>query len=163
MIAATILLFVTAPSQSCGLGTASTARAVHDALGRRAAEAIALASTKNSKADERLSAYVDRSANFDLGAGDVGGPLGSGLVGIRALAEKMKADQFQFLGWDYMDRPSDPCGKQSVTVDFINSTDHTMSQVEFAFDGGRIVAAKGWQRSLESGPLVSRLPDGNGS
>lgn len=79
------------------------------------------------------------------------------------MATAMNADQFQFLGWDYMDSPSDACGKQTITVDFINSTNHEMSQVEFTFVGGRIIAAKGWQRSLETGPLASHLPDRNGS
>ncbi|MGN6123767.1 MAG: hypothetical protein ACTHOJ_12525 [Sphingomonas oligoaromativorans] len=163
MIAAAILLSVAAPSQSCDLGAVTSARAVHDVLGRRAVETIALASAENSKADERLNAYVDPSATFDLGAGDVGRPLGSGAAGVRAMATAMNADQFQFLGWDYMDSPSDACGKQTITVDFINSTNHEMSQVEFTFVGGRIIAAKGWQRSLETGPLASHLPDRNGS
>jgi hypothetical protein len=136
---------------------------VHDALGRRAAEIVALASATGSKAEERLSAYVDRSASFDLGAGDVGRPLGSGVTGARVLAATMKADRFQFLGWDYMDGPSNPCGKQSTTVDFIDTVDRQISQVVFTFDGGRVIAAKGWQRSFETGSLPPASSAGNGN
>lgn len=69
----------------------------------------------------------------------------------------MKADQFRFLGWDYMDSPADACGKQSITVEFISSATGQVSQVEFTFDQARLISAKGWQRSFESGPLPSAV------
>lgn len=161
MIAALLLLaaaHISAPA--CDLRSVQTARATHDALGRRAAMIVARASSAD---DMRMSAFVDPSASFDLGAGDVGRPLGQGVAGVRALAAMMKADQFRFLGWDYMDSPADACGKRSITVEFIDTTDRLVSQVEFAFDRGRVVKAKGWQRSFEAGSLSSLRRGGNGS
>lgn len=160
VISAAILLAAAASAPSCDLRAATTASAVHEALGRRAIEIVRLASTTDPEADHRLATYVDKAASFDLGAGDVGRPIGSGSVGARALAATMKADQFRFLGWDYMDSPSDGCGKQSVTVDFIDTAGHEISQVEFAFDRGMLISAKGWQHSFESGSLVAN-PSGS--
>jgi hypothetical protein len=162
MITAAIVLAVSAHAQGCDLKALTTARAIHEALGHRAVKIVTLASGAASKMDGHLSAYVDQSASFDLGAGDVGRPLGSGVAGAHALALVMKADRFQFLGWDYMDGPADACGKQAVTVDFIDTADGQISQVEFTFDQGRVVAAKGWQHSFKSGSLPSLPPAGNG-
>lgn len=160
MIAGAILLASAAAATSCDLRAATTASAVHEALGRRAIEIVRLASATDPAADHQLATYVDQAASFDLGAGDVGRPVGSGLAGARALAATMKADQFRFLGWDYMDSPSDACGKQSVSVDFIDTAGGEISQVEFTFNLGKLVSAKGWQRSFEIGSLAAR-PSGS--
>lgn len=85
-----------------------------------------------------------------------------GSIGARSLAVKMKADQFRFLRWDYIDGPADACGKQSITVEFVDSIDRLVSQVDFSFDRGRVIAAKGWQRPFESGSLPTTAV-GNGS
>jgi len=103
--------------------------------------------------DEGLAALVDPAANFSLGAGDVGRPLGKGLNGARALAREMSADTYRFLGWDYMDMPTDPCSRQKVEVEFIDNQGKTVSRVEFTFEAGRVVSAEGWQRSFETGRL----------
>lgn len=160
MIAAIMLLAANAPTPSCDLANFNTASAVHEALGRRAAKIIAVASETGSKADALLDGLIDQTADFDLGGGDVGRPLGKGVAGAQLLAETMNADQFRFLGWDYMDSPTDACGKQSITVDFINSTDQRISQVEFTFQQARLTSAKGWQRSFESGSLPVLSPAG---
>ena len=159
MIAALLLLAAQTSAPPCDLGSVQTARATHDALSRRAAKVVEWASAD----DRRMSAFVDPSARFDLGAGDVGRPLGQGVAGARALAASMKADQFRFLGWDYMDRPADACSKQSITVEFIDTADRLVSRVEFAFDRGRVIEAKGWQHSFEGGSLPSMRRGGNGS
>jgi hypothetical protein len=160
MIAALFLVAASASAQVCDLASLNNARAVHDALGRRAAEIVGAAALPPSeRGAHALNALVDPSASFDLGVGDVGRPLGKGLVGVRALVTAMKADQFRFLGWDYMDGPVDACTKQSVTVDFVDTADRRISQVEFVFDQGRLVAAKGWQHSFEGGPMPSPARD----
>jgi len=153
MIAAILLLAVNAPISGCDLADIKTARSLHEALGRRAAKIIAAASAGGPNANALLDGLIDQSASFALGAGDVGRPLGTGVAGARSLAETMNADQFRFLGWDYMDSPADACGKQSIKVDFISSTDRRISQVEFTFQQARLIAAKGWQRSYETGAL----------
>lgn len=103
--------------------------------------------------DAGLATLVAPSASFSLGAGDVGRPLGTGVDGARALTRTMNADSYRFLGWDYMDTPADPCAKLQVTVEFIDSRGKNVSHVEFTFEAGRVVAAAGWQRSFETGPL----------
>lgn len=85
------------------------------------------------------------------------------MAGARSFAKAINADEYRFLGWDYMDLPTDPCGKQSITVDFISSRNQRISQIEFTFQQARLTAAKGWQHSFESGPLPSPAPDENGS
>lgn len=153
MIAAILLLAANAPVSVCGLANINTARSLHEALGRRAVKIVATASAGEPKADELLDGLIDPFASFALGAGDVGRPLGKGVAGARLLAETMNADQFRFLGWDYMDGPADACGKASITVDFISSSDQLISQVQFTFERARLIAATGWQRSFESGAL----------
>jgi len=160
MIATIMLLAANAPTSGCDLANINTASAVHEALGRRAAKIIAVASETGPKADALLDGLIDQTAGFDLGGGDVGRPLGKGVAGARLLAETMNADQFRFLGWDYMDSPADACGKKSITVDFISSTDQRISRVEFTFQQARLTSAKGWQRSFESGSLPVPAPAG---
>lgn len=103
--------------------------------------------------NEGLAALVSPSANFSLGAGDVGRPLGAGVDGARALASTMSADTYRFLGWNYMDLPADPCSRQKVEVEFIDSRAKRVSRVEFTFEAGRVVDAEGWERSFETGRL----------
>ena len=153
MLASILLLAASAPGSACDLTNIDTARAVHEALSRRAAKIVAAASEAGPKADALLIQLVDQSASFDLGAGDVGRPLGTGVAGARMLARTMNADQFRFLGWDYMDRADNACREQSIKVDFINSTDRSISQVQFIFQQGRLISAKGWERSFEAGAL----------
>jgi hypothetical protein len=161
MIAA-IMLLATAPASGCDLAEVHSARAAYEALGQRAITIIAAASTPGPKVDVFLDGLVDNSASFDLLIGDVGSP-GIGIAGARAIANTIKADEFRFLGWDYMDGPADACGKQTVTVEFVSSRDRRISQIEFTFQRARLIAAKGWQRSFRSGPLSSAAVGGNGS
>lgn len=137
-----------APS-GCGLPDISGSNELNRFLSLRAVDVIKRA----AGSDEGLAALVAPSASFNLGAGDVGRPLGAGINGARSLAQTMKADTYRFLGWDYMDMPADPCSKQKVEVDFIDSQGKRMSRVEFTFESGRVVSADGWQRSFEAGRL----------
>lgn|GEM_PF-813358 len=163
MIALVMLVAVQSSGAECDLAAIKTARAVHERLGRRAVEIVSAASTTGSLADARLSQMVNQSASFSLGGGDVGRPLGTGSAGTRSLAVTMGADQYRFLGWDYMDGLADGCGKQSITVEFVSTADRLVSQVEFRFDQGRVIEAKGWQRSFESGSLPHPTAGGSGS
>ncbi|HEU4670976.1 MAG TPA: hypothetical protein VFR91_09715 [Dyella sp.] len=118
-------------------------------LSLRAVDVVRLAASRS----DQLAALVAPSAMFDLGASDVGRPLGKGADGARELARTMHADSYRFLGWDYMDMPVDPCSKQQVDVEFIDGKGRSVSRVEFTFEAGRVVSAKGWQRSFETGSL----------
>lgn len=138
-----------AGSSACGLPKMSGARELNQFLGLRAVEVVRLAASS----DTGLAALVIPSAKFDLGAGDVGRPLGAGVSGARMLAQTMKADTYRFLGWDYIDMPVDPCSKRKVEVEFIDNQDKNVSRVEFTFEAGRVVSAEGWERSFEMGRL----------
>ena len=133
----------------CDLPEITGLRGLHQFLSLRAVEVIRRAASL----DDGLVALVAPSASFNLGAGDVGRPLGTGVNGARELARAMKADTYRFLGWDYMDMPADPCSKHKVEVEFIDSRGKNVSRVEFTFEAGRVVSADGWERSFETGRL----------
>ena len=122
---------------------------LHRVLSLRAVEAIKLA----AKRSDRLAALVAPFARFNLGAGDVDRPLGTGVHGARKLARKIHADTYRFLGWDYMDMPADPCAQQKVEVEFIDTRGKRLTRVAFIFKAGRVVSANGWERSYETGRL----------
>lgn len=154
------IIFATAaaasPSQTCDLAAVTTARTVYEALVHRALRVIENAASSNPDKSAQLDRFIAPSAEFSLGGGDVGRPLGAGVAGAKALAATMKADEFRYLGWDYIDGPSDGCGERSVTIEFVDTREHSISKVEFKFDQGRIVEAKGWQRSFTEGTLQGR-------
>ena len=148
---AVLVLASAASAIGCDLTTLTSARSIHDALSLRAIEILGTAQNDGPKAKAYLERRIDPTASFSLGSGDVGRPLGTGIAGAKALASTMNADQYRFLGWDYMDFPANACGKQTVVIEFVSSQSHRLSSVEFTFDQGRVVAASGWERSFESG------------
>jgi len=133
----------------CGMPDISRASALGHFLILRAVDVVKRAGGP----DEGLAALVAPDANFSLGGGDVGRPLGTGLNGARALARAMRADAYRFFGWNYMDMPADPCSRQKVEIEFIDNQGKHVSRVEFTFEAGRVVGAEGWQRSFETGRL----------
>lgn len=153
MLISSVLLIASANAPTCDLRSIATARSVHDALSHRAVEIVMLASGSDTDADARLNMLIAPSASFDLGAGDVGRPLGNGIRGARALAETMNADHYRYLGWDYMDGPADACANHKIIVEFSNEKSGVQSKVEFAFSDGVVVAVSGWQRSFEAGAM----------
>lgn len=138
---------VFAESSACGLPEITGSRELHQFLSLRAVEVVKRA----GNSDRRLATLVVPSANFDIGVGDVGRPLGTGVAGARELARTMKADTYRFLGWDYMDMPADACSLQQVEVEFIDSQGKNVFRVKFIFEAGRVVSAVGWERSFEAG------------
>ncbi len=137
----------------CDLHEFTSSRELHRYLSLRAIEVVKRAANP----DEGLAALVAPTAIFNLGAGDVGRPLGTGIDGARELARNMKADTYRFLGWDYMDMPPDACSRREVEVEveFIESQAKHVSRVKFTFevDRARVVSAVGWERSFEAGRL----------
>ena len=137
----------------CDLHEFTSSRELHQYLSLRAVEVIKQA----ANSEVGLMALVAPTATFNLGAGDVGRPLGTGVDGARELARTMKADTYRFLGWDYMDMPPNACSKREVEVEveFIDSQSKHVSRVKFTFevDRVRVVSAVGWERSFETGRL----------
>ncbi len=164
MIAAILLLAVATPVQSCELENVTSARELHDVLAHRAVSLVVAASTKTgSSIDPKLSRLLDSAAEFSLGGGDVGRLLGTGIIGAKALAATMKATEFRYFGWDYMDGPTRGCAEQEVSIEFIDANDHRVSQVQFKFKDGRVIEAKGWQRSFKMGTLPPQPLNESGS
>jgi hypothetical protein len=161
MIAAFILL-ATAPASGCDLADIRLARAVHEALGQRAVKIMVVAAATGPKDEALLDALVERSASFNLLIGD-SELQDTGIAGARMIAQIIKADEFRFFEWSLMDVPADGCGKQLITVDFINNRTQRTSQIEFTFQQARLTAAKGQMRSFKSGSLPLPAPDRNGS
>ena len=135
---------------SCPLANIESQRELHEFLSLRAADIVNLAMSGDR---ERLAEWVIPSAPFNLGAGDVGRPLGIGTHGAEALAATMNADTYRYLGWDYIEGPATPCASQMVTVEFVDSQRFRLSQVKFTFVGGRLADATGWKRSFAEGSL----------
>lgn len=139
----------------CEVADARSMPELHARLGRRAVEAISLAATARAEDEAALLALIDPKATFSLGSGDVGRPLGTGPEAARAMAREMKADSFQFLGWNsFPALAEDPCGRQEVKVDFYDTSRSIVFPVTFVFESGRVVEAKGWSMSFESGPIT---------
>lgn len=138
-----------AGSSGCDLPNITGSRELHQFLSLRAVEVVKRA----ADLDDGLGTLVAPFASFNLGAGDVGRPLGTGVDGARELARTMSADSYRFLGWDYMDMPSDACANRMVEVEFIDSQKKQLSHVEFMFEAGRVMSVIGWQRSFETGRL----------
>lgn len=124
-------------------------------ISRRAVEVVNRAASRGSSDDVRLRQLVAPSANFSLGAGDVGRPLGNGVSGAHALAVEMKADTFRYLGWNFIPTPVEaPCATQKVEVEFTDTHERRVYPVTFTFKDGRVVSAEGWSRTFDAGPLA---------
>jgi hypothetical protein len=140
-------------SSACDMHAIRDIGQVHNFLGMRAVEIVDRASRPGWETGARLRQLVSPQATFGLGAGDVGVPLGAGAAGAHALAVRMNADSYRFLGWDYMPMPIDPCSRQEVQVEFIDNAARDVAIVKFTFAAGRLVKADGWHRTFHTGPI----------
>jgi hypothetical protein len=127
---------------------------LQSALSLKAVKIINLAASRRGDTDAGLRGLVTRSATFSLGSGDVGQPIGVGVAGARALAKEMKADTFRYLGWDNIPTGiKDACAIHKVDVEFTDTHGKNVYPVTFTFRAGRLIAAEGWSRSFETGPV----------
>ncbi|MXV31582.1 hypothetical protein DYQ91_01540 [Xanthomonas sp. LMG 8989] len=142
-----------AGASRCDLHEFTSSRELHRFLSLRAVDIVRQAENSGGG----LAALVDPTAMFNLGAGDVGRPLGTGIDGARALARTMQADLYRFLGWDSMDMEPNACSEREVEVEveFIDSQGKRVSSVKFTFEVERVrlVSAVGWEKSFEAGQL----------
>jgi hypothetical protein len=143
-----------AASERCDLAAITSTGASHEALGFRAVEIVRRAGKPGWLSDHRLAQLINPAATFDLGAGDVRRPLGSGVAGAHALATQMEADSFRFLGYDYMDTGEGGCSEYKIKVEFVNHRNKATSIVDFNFRDGQLISAAGWVRSLIEGALT---------
>jgi hypothetical protein len=137
-------------SNNCGAWP-SDSRDLFTVLEQRVVDAASRAALSVTADGGGLRDVVAETAEFDLGAGDVGQPLGKGAPGLRRLMDKLQADRYRFDGWDYMSRKENPCDVHEVTVEFSSRKLGHRAEVKFRFDGGRIVEGKGRLRSMTTG------------
>ena len=158
MLAGSSLMETTSGKAVCEVADARTIADLRQMLSRRAVEAVSLAAAQQGD-ESSLTNLIAPTATFSLGVGDVGRTLGTGADGARAMAREMNADSFRFLGWDYIPTPvPDPCARHQVDVEFVDSRRENLYPVTFTFYAGQIVAAEGWSRSYQTGPIPP-LPD----
>lgn len=146
---------IAAPApHGCDLSNVKYLGEIQSILSRRAVEVVSRATHPRDGDDVRLQQLVAPDADFSLGAGDVGRPLGKGVSGVRTLAAEMRADTFRYLDWNYIPtRTETPCAPQKVNVEFTDTQRKYVYPVTFTFRNGQVVSAEGWSRTFESGPL----------
>jgi hypothetical protein len=128
-------------------------------LEKRVVDASSRAALAVEADGKGLNDFVAENAKFDLGAGDVGRPLGQGFSGLRRLMDEILADRYRFDGWDFMSRKENPCDVHEVTVEFSSRKLGHRAEVKFRFDGGRIVEGRGWLRSMTTGVFPATQDD----
>lgn len=120
-------------------------------LSMRLVEIFRRARNAGRSTDVELKQLVDPNAEFDLGAGDVGRPLGRGIPGARKMALEMRAVSFRYPLWTDIPTRVDPCSKQGVIVDFFDPATGAVARVEGEFSAGALISAKGWMQRERSG------------
>ncbi|THD36660.1 MAG: hypothetical protein E7773_06545 [Sphingomonas sp.] len=138
----------------CDLPATASMTDVIDVLSHRAIDAVDRARSRGWKDDFTLASVVAPSADFSLGGGDVGRPLGTGVQGLRAMALNLRADSFRFSTWSGTPPPpANACSEWKMDVEFIDSKSSVTSTIKFSFRDGRIVSASGWKGFFAAGPL----------
>ena len=99
----------------------------------------------------RLKSMISPKAEFGLGSGDVGNPLGKGVSGASSLSAAIKAQTYQYNGWDGIPGPSNACGEVQVEVTFVPSNPEREATVKFEYHNGVLTSAMGWLRSRNAG------------
>lgn len=128
-------------------------------LEKRVVDAASRSALSVEAGGKQLEDTVAENAEFDLGAGDVGRPLGKGATGLRRLMGEIGADHYRFDGWDYMSKKENPCDVHEVTVEFSSRKLGHRAEVKFKLEGGRIVEGKGWLRSMTTGVFPATPTD----
>jgi len=124
-----------APAQSCLHPLIGDAAEVRTHLAHRAAEIFERARASGWRTDKLLHAFVNPNAQITLTMGDVVASP-SGVTGVRALAEHIKADTYRYpLPKGYADGPLDVC-RQSLKLELIDSANRRrlITNLEFQDD-----------------------------
>ena len=142
-------LAILASAAACAAPTdAGDAGAQYIAYAERSLEIVRAASTGNA---DKLAYIVSEDADFRLGAGDVGIPLGAGIEGALAFGKRLNAHSYSYPGWDYMSYPQDACLTTEVELRFMDGARSFSSTVKFTYSRGLLVSAHGWTNSLNTG------------
>ncbi|MEO7027126.1 MAG: hypothetical protein ABI056_06190, partial [Caulobacteraceae bacterium] len=97
-IAASLLGFSSIAAAETNLGCPKDPRMdsykLVDVLGRKGATVVSSAAAEDWRTNRNLSELMTPDTTFNLGAGDVGRPLGVGRSGARLLAATQRADEY---------------------------------------------------------------------
>ena len=129
---------------------------LHVTLGNQVIVAASLAASADEPDVTKAEAMIARDASFAMGAGDVGRPFGQDAAGLRKLLLELRPDSYRFDGWDAPGGKENPCGKHDRTVEFSSVKRGERAALKFSFDGGMIVAGKGWEQSMTTGAFPAR-------
>lgn len=137
----------------CDVAAAKDIGAVRHVLSMRLVDIFRRARGEGWQQDSTLKRLVAPDAAFDLGAGDVGRPMGVGTTGARKMSVEMPGSSFRYTSWTSIPMPADACAEQQVTVDFFDPGTGDVARVEGGFRGGILLSAKGWIHAEVSGKL----------
>lgn len=130
-----------APAQRCAHPLTGDAAEVRAHLANRAAEIFERASASGWGEDKLLRAFVDPNAQVTLITGDVVASP-SGLGGVRALAEHIKADTYRYpLPKGYADGPLDVC-RQTLKLELIDSANRRRLITNLRFQDDVLVSVR---------------------
>lgn len=158
-LAAVLLLTDVAGTSSgeaakCDLPAAANMAEIYTMLSGRAVDAVDRVRRRGWERDPKLAAMVATTADFSLGASDVGRPFGKGIQALRAMALMLRADRFRYSGWSGTPPPTtSPCGEWQMDVEFIDGKTNTTSTIKFSFRDGLIMSASGWEGVFADGPV----------
>ncbi len=147
------LALVSAPQPVCEFAAINDVWKLQAQLSQRAVEIIREAAQPGPDAERKLKILVPAKAEFGLGGGDVGRPLGNGPKAAQALARLMNADSYRFMGQAGPGMPADGCAAAEVEIEFLNTREQWSSKVRFRFEAGKLVSARGWQQGYSAGTL----------
>lgn len=142
-----------AAATKCDIGDATDMGKLTQVLSARVVDIFRRARNSAWRGDPILKRLVDDRAIFDLGAGDVGRPMGKGTSGAHAMATEMKANAFRYSVWTYIPTPADPCAAHEVSVTFVGAESGDTAEVKASFRNGILLSAKGWMGVEVTGKL----------
>lgn len=140
-----------ASARSCMDAAITNVGILNDVLSMRLIEIFRRAQAEAWKTDGTLKRLVDPSAEFDLGAGDVGRAMGTGIEAARKMVLEMPVASFRYSRWTSIPYPVDGCDKHSVKVSFFNPILGDVVPVEATFRAGVLISAKGWWNAETTG------------
>lgn len=138
---------------ACDVATANDIGAVVNILSMRLVDIVRRSRADGWEQDDKLKALIAPSAEFDLGAGDVGRPMGTGIAGARKMVAAMPASSFRYTSWASIPMPADGCAEHQVTVEFFDASTGDVARIEGRFRAGTLISAKGWMQGEVSGKL----------
>lgn len=139
--------------RACDVIESKDVGAVRQVLSLRLVDIFRRSRAETWRQDPELRRLIDPTAEFDLGGGDVGRPMGTGLAGARKMVGEMPKASFRYTSWTSIPMPADACAEQQVTVDFFDATTGDVARIEGRFRSGILMSAKGWMHAEVSGKL----------